>query len=191
MQWRGLRIHIIIFSLLVGIALIFGAQQLYQKYSTLRPLNTALNSNQSVESYQLSSEGKLLQISIKIRYDANLMQTYKEVQKEIAGIMGRKVFSIVLSDSRDDVLEQVWYQSQYAIYQALYQGSFQDMADVINREAQSRGAEAKIYIDQENIYLRLQHQGHTLDEVIPRSAGQVAGNVRVSNSGGGVNAQRN
>ena len=188
MQWKGLKIQIIIFSLLVGIALIFGVQRLYQKYSTEGPLNTVLNSNQSVESYQLSSKGNLLQISIKIRYDANFMQTYKEVQKEIAGVMGRKVFSIVLSDSRDDVLEQVWYQSQYAVYQALSQGSFQEMADVINREAESRGAEAKIYIDQENIYLRLQHQGHTLDEVIPRSAGQVTGNVRAPSSGGGVNA---
>lgn len=187
MQWKGLKIHLIIFSLLAGIALIFGAQYFYQKYSTQGPLNAVLSSSQSVESYQLSSENSQLRVSIKIRYDANLMQAYKEVQKDLARVMGRKSYNMVLYDSRDEVLEQVWYQSQYAIYQAQSQGSLQEMADVVNREAQARGAEAKIYIDQENIYLRLQHQGHTLDEVIPRVAGQGAGD----SSGGVVNAQRN
>lgn len=191
MQWKGLKIHVIIFSLLAGIAIIFGAQYLYQKYSTQRPLNDVLNSRQSVESYQLSSENNQLRVSIKVRYDANLMQAYKEVQKDLTGVMGRKVYNLVLIDNPDEVLEQVWYQSQYAVYQAQSQGSFQEMAEVVNREAPACGAEAKVYIDQENIYLRLQHQGHTLDEVIPRGAEQVAGDSRTTSGGGGVNAQRN
>ncbi|NLI12663.1 hypothetical protein [Pelotomaculum propionicicum] len=191
MQWKGLKINVIVFSLLAGIALIFSAQYFYQKYSTQGPLNTALNNSQTVESYQLKNENNQLLVSVKIRYDANLMQAYKEVRKELVRVIGRKAYTLSLSDSRDDVLEQVWYQSQYAVYQAQTQGSFQEMASVVNREAQARGAEAKIYVDQENIYLRLLHQGHTLDEVIPRGEGQVAGNLRTSGSGGGTNAQGN
>lgn len=187
MQWKGLKIHVIIVSLLAGIALIFGAQYFYQRYSTEAPLNAALKSSQHVESFQLSSENNQLRVDIKIHHDANLMQAYKEVQKELSRIMGRKVYSVVLTDSRDDVLEQVWYQSQYAVYQAQSQGSFQEMADVVNMEAQARGAEARVYIDQENIYLRLQHQGHTLDEVIPRGDG-AAGNSRIPSNGGSVDA---
>jgi len=191
MEWKGLKIHLIIFSLLAGIALIFGAQYFYQKYSTQRPLNDVLNSNEAVESYQLSSESNQLQVSVKVRYEANLMQAYKEVQKDLNKVMGRKVYNLSLIDDPDEVLEQVWYQSQYAIYEAQSLGGFQEMAGVVNREAQTRGAEARVYIDQENIYLRLQHQGHTLDEVIPRGAWQVAGDSRTTSGGGGVNAQRN
>lgn len=191
MQWQGLKIPVIILSLLAGIALTFGAQWLYQKYSFQGPLNTALNGNKTVESYQLSNEGRLLRVSVTINYDADLMQSYTEVRKELTQAAGKRPFLLALNDSRDDVLKQVWYNSQYAIYQAISQGSYQDMAAVVNREAMVSGAEAKIYIDQENIYLRLKHQGHTLDEVIPRGAGQVSGNVQAPAAGGVVNAQRN
>lgn len=191
MQWQGLKIPVIILSLLAGIALTFGAQWLYQKYSFQGPLNAALNENKAVESYQMSNEGRLLRVSVTINYDADLMQSYTEVRKELTQAVGKRPFRLALNDSRDDVLKQVWYNSQYAIYQAISQGSYQDMAAVVNREAQVSGAETKIYIDQENIYVRLKHQGHTLDEVIPRGTGQVSGNVQVPAAGGVVNAQRN
>lgn len=191
MQWQGLKIPVIILSLLAGIALTFGAQWLYQKYSFQGPLNAALNENKAVESYQMSNEGRLLRVSVTINYDADLMQSYTEVRKELTQAVGKRPFRLTLNDSRDDVLKQVWYNSQYAIYQAISQGSYQDMAAVVNREAQVSGVEAKIYIDQENIYVRLKYQGHTLDEVIPRGTGQVTGNVQVPAAGGVVNAQRN
>lgn len=191
MQWQGLKIPVIILSLLAGMALIFGAQWLYQKYSFQGPLNASLNGNKAVESYQMSNEGSLLRVSVTINYDADLMQSYKDVRKELTQAAGRRPFLLTLNDSRDDVLKQVWYNSQYAIYQAVSQGSYQDMAAVVNREALASGAEAKVYIDHENIYIRLKHQGHTLDEVIPRGTGQVSGNVQVPATGGGVNAQRN
>ncbi len=190
MRWQGLKIPVIIFSMLVGIAIIFGAQLLYQKYSFQEPLKAVLNKNEAVESYQVNKEGKLLQISMTIKYDADLMQTCKEVRNELTRTLGRRSFQITLSDSRDDVLNTVWYNSQYAVYQAISQGSYQDMAAVVNREAATLGAEAKIYIDQENVYFRLRHQGHTLDEVIPRD-GQVAVNVKETVAGGEVDVKRN
>lgn len=191
MQWKGLKIPVIILSLLAGMALIFGMQWLYQKYSFQEPLNAALNGNKAVESFQVSNDDRLLRVSLTINYDADLMQSYKEVRKELTRTMGRRPYHLALNDSRDDVLKQVWYNSQYAIYQAVSQGSYQDMAAVVNREALVNGAEAKIYIDEENIYLRLKHQGHTLDEVIPRGTGPIPVNVQVPAAGGGVNAQRN
>ncbi len=192
MRWQGLKIPVIIFSMLAGMAIIFGVQLLYQKYSFREPLKAVLNQNEAVESYQVSDEGKLLQISMTIKYDADLMHTHKEVHNELTRTLGKRSFQLTLSDSRDDdvVLNTVWYNSQYAVYQAISQGSYQDMAAVVNREAAALGAEAKIYIDQENVYLRIRHQGHTLDEVIPRD-GQVPVNVKETAAGGEVNAKRN
>lgn len=191
MQWQGLKVPVIILSLLAGLAIIFGAQWLYQKYSFQGPLNTALSGNKAIESYQVSNDNRILRVSITVNYDADLMESYKEVRKELNDTMGKRPFILTLKDSRDDVLKQVWYNSQYAVYQAVAQGSYQDMAAVVNREAQASGAEARINIDQENIFLRLKHQGHTLDEVIPRGAGQINGNIQTPAAGGDVNAQRN
>jgi len=191
MRWQGLKIPVIILSLLAGMAFIFGVQWLYQKYSLQEPLNAALSRNNAVESFQVNSDGRLLRVNVVLKYDADLMQAYKEVRKELAGTLGKRPFQLTLGDSRDDVLNKVWYNSQYAIYQAIEQGSYQDMAAVVHREAGATGAEAKIYIDEENIYLRLKHRGHTLDQVIPRGAGRNSGNVRAPAAGGGADAQGN
>lgn len=191
MQWQGLKVPVIILSLLAGLAIIFGSQWLYQKYSFQGPLNAALSGNKAIESYQVSNDNRILRVSMTVNYDADLMETYKGVRQELTSTMGKHPFTLTLKDSRDDVLKQVWYNSQYAIYQAVVQGSYQDMSAVVNREALASGSEARINIDQENIYLRLKHQGHILDEVIPRGAGQINGNIQAPAAGGEVNAQRN
>lgn len=190
MPWKGLKIHIIIFSLLIGIALIFGAQRMYQKYYISGPINNVLCTNQAVESYQVSSEDGTLLVSVRIKNDTGLMAPYKEIRKNLERVMGGRSFIFALNDNRDDTLDQVWYRCQYAVYQAQVQGSFVEMADIINREALVSGAKADITIDQEYIYLRLRHGDYTLDEVIPRGVYQLPENNMLV-AGGGVNDQRN
>lgn len=192
MQWKGLNITVIIISLLAGMALFFGAQLLYQKYSFQRPLNTALHENKAVESFQVIDENRVKRIVVCIRYDANLMQAYSGLQKDLEKAMYKRPFILELNDNRDETLNEVWHESQYAVYQAISQGSFQDMAAVVESMSMSRGAEAYIYIDTVNVYIRLKHQGHTLDEVIPWYSGRANGNVQASATAGGAkNAQRN
>ena len=64
MQWKGLNITVIIISLLAGMALFFGAQLLHQKYSFQRPLNTALQENKAVESFQVIDENRVKRIVV-------------------------------------------------------------------------------------------------------------------------------
>ncbi|MGI5941523.1 MAG: hypothetical protein ACOX86_04630 [Pelotomaculaceae bacterium] len=191
MQWQGLKIPLIIVSLLAGLALIFGVQWLYQKYNYQEPLNAILSQNDAIESFQIKNEGRQLQVHISIQYDQNLMQAYKEINKELTRTMGRKSFQIILEDNPDEVLNQVWYKAQYAIYQAAFQGSFQDMALAVNREALASGVATQINLDQENIYIRLKHQGHTYDEIIPLSSRQVSGTAQVPAAGGDSSVQGN
>lgn len=191
MKWQGLNIPIIIVSLLAGVALFFAGQWLYQKYSFNEPLNAALSSNQSIESFSVSSEGNVLQVDVSLKYDADMMLSYKELRKELANSMGKKNYQLNLGDSRDDVLRQVWYNSHYAVYQAAFQGNFQDMAAAVNRESRASGVDAIINIDQENIYLRLKHQGHTLDQVISLNMNQNNGIGQAPAAGGGNHDQGN
>lgn len=189
MQWQGLKIPVIIFTILVGLVVIFGVQWIYQKYSLQNPVNLLLSSNESVESYQMVQENNQVKITLDIKDDANLMQAYNEIQKQLAPKMGRRSFSLLLQDNRDDSLQKVWYNSQYAVYQAIAQGSYQNMAEKINREAGAAGAEVQVYIDEKNIYIRLKKDGRTLDEVISRNSGPCYVNAQAPFAGGETNAQ--
>jgi len=190
MQWQGLKIPVIIFSLLAGLVVIFSVQWVYQKYIFQNPINMILSGNEAVESYQISTEGKQVKITLTFKDTADLMQSYNELQKELTQKMGRRSFYFVLQDSRDNSLQQVWYNSQFAVYQAIAQGSYQSMAEEIKREAGAAGIEAKINIDEKNIYIRLKKDGRTLDEVIARDIGQPNGSVKAL-AGGGTSAQGN
>lgn len=191
MQWQGLKIPVIIFSLLLGLVIIFGIQWVYQKYSFQNPINTVLSANEAVDSFQVNTEDGVVKVTLAIKSDADLMQSYQTVLKDLSANMGRRQYYLELIDSRDDDLQQLWYKSQFAIYQAIDQGSYQSMADEVNREAGLAGAEAKIYIDQKNVYIRLIKDGRTLDEVIVRNAGQLNSNNQQSLAGGGISAQGN
>ncbi|MDD4170380.1 MAG: hypothetical protein PHD36_09055 [Desulfotomaculaceae bacterium] len=191
MQWQGLKIPVIIFSLLLGLAFIFGIQWIYQKYSFQNPLNTVLSTNEAVESFQVNTEDEVVKVTLAIKSDADLMQSYQAVQKDLSSYMGRRQYYLDLIDSRDDDLQQLWYKNQFAVYQAIDQGSYQNMASEVNREAELAGAEAKIHIDQKNVYIRLIKNGRTLDEIIARNAGQINNNQKSLAGGGNSSAQRN
>ncbi|NLJ76281.1 MAG: hypothetical protein GX325_03350 [Peptococcaceae bacterium] len=175
MPWKGLKLHIIILSLLIGIGIIFGAQQMHRKYYIERPVNNVLSADEAIESYRLENEGGTLLISVKIKGDAGLMVPYQGIRKNLEQVMGSRSYVLELDDQRDDILDRVWYKSQYAVYQAQVRGSFIEMAEIINREASMNDVEADITIDQEYIYLRLRHEDCTLDKIIPRGAGGYSG----------------
>ncbi|HOV78691.1 MAG TPA: hypothetical protein PK728_01170 [Bacillota bacterium] len=167
MQWHGLKIQIIILSLLVGIAIIFGIQRLYNKYAVQDPLNAVLSQSDAVQSFQVTREKRVIKVSVTLNYNADIMEDYNEIKNEISRALGSRPFTISLNDSRDEALKRVWYKSQYAVYQSLVQGNYRDMAEAVGREARTEGAESTVYVDRENIYIRLKHQGKTLDEIIP------------------------
>lgn len=185
MQWRGLKIPVIIAAMLAGMAVLFAIQWAFQSISFQQPLNAALHDNEAVESYQIATQGQLVKISVAFKYDADLMEAYKKVQRDVTRVMGKRQYELVITDSRDEVLKGVWYKSQFAVYQALAQGNYLDMQPIVEREAGAAGAEARIYIDQNNIYLRLRRKGHTLDQVLVRAPAQVSPGSRNPAGGGG------
>lgn len=185
MQWQGLRIPVVISALLVGFAVIFSVQFLYEKYSFQSPLNEILSTNETVESFQISTESnKQIKITLSFKETVDLMQSYNELLEELTPKMGRRSFSLDLTDNRDDGLQQVWDNSQFAVYQAIAQGSYQNMAEMIKREAAAAGAEEKISIDRKNIYIRLKKDGRTLDEVVVRNTGTSNSSVKAPLTGG-------
>ena len=191
MQWHGLKIPVIIASMLAGIALIFALQWAHQKFTLQEPLNAALRGNSAVESYRISNEGRGLKVTVAFKYDADLREAYQSTRRDIARVVGRKPCELVLQDSRDEALSSVWYESQFAVYQALARGDYRDMAAAVENNAGAAGAEARIYVDQQNLYVRLKHRGHTLDQVLSRVSGPVSGGAPAFTGGGVTNAQGN
>ena len=72
MNWYGLKIPIIIASLLAGMALFFAGQYLYQKYNYNDPLNRYLSSNQAIEEYNVTTNESMT-LGVALNHEAELM----------------------------------------------------------------------------------------------------------------------
>lgn len=169
MRWYGLRLPVIIIILLASLAILLSGQWVYRQFSLTEPLDRELKGNADIKSFQVDSRKNVLDVIVSFNDNANLMDAYQGVYGDLKKVLGDRKFHLAVQDNRDDVLKKVLYKSQFVIYQAVAQGSFQDMAGFIEREAGEANVSAEIYIDYDYIYLRMKHEGHILDQVISRN----------------------
>ncbi|MEW6424955.1 MAG: hypothetical protein AB1523_09475 [Bacillota bacterium] len=168
MQWHGLRIHIILLALVIGLGLFFGFRWLYNRFSLEEPLADALQASRAVQSFEIEKGRPVTRIVIRLAPTGNLKETYHNLYRQIQAVLGKQQFEIKLLDQRNDKLALVFYYSQFAIYEAIKRGNYREMIKFIEDEAAKAGATATVFLDQENIYVQLQDNGHYLYEIIPR-----------------------
>ena len=109
-----------------------------------------------------------LLLTVELNETSNLAGDYQELQHTVSGILGKRPFSLQLTDNRDQALQQAYYNSQFAIYEALTRGNFREMADVVHASADEAGAKVTLSLDGENIYVHMERNDRYLTEVLPR-----------------------
>ena len=169
MQWNGIKIPIVILALVVGLASFLGVQWIYNRYNYERPLTQLLGANKQVVTYQINDNGPQLEVQVKLGKVDNLQTEYSELYQSLQGIVGKKDFKIVLQDQRDETLNDIYYRTRLASFEALDRGNFLEMEAYISKLAASEGAQAWVWIDQDRLYIQLNHGNNYLYEIIPRT----------------------
>lgn len=187
MQWNGLKLPIIFLAFVFGLAIAFGGQWAYHEYSFQQPLNKVLAENKLVEEFHVDQDKPVAIVKIKLAKDTkNLMEAHQQLQELTSQVMGTKPFQLEFISNSDTSLEEIFYDSHHVIYEAQVMGNFPEVADRVQQAAHQQGAEGKVYVDQNNIYIQItKNDGHYLHKVIPRQNSEVTG------QGGGQIAQRN
>ncbi len=83
--------------------------------------------------------------------------------------MGRRSFRIVIQDQRDDTLSGIYYHARLAAFEALERGNFLEMESYISRLAVREGSRARVWLDQDRLYIQIEHGESYLYEIIPRA----------------------
>ncbi|SHE42111.1 hypothetical protein SAMN02745133_00421 [Desulforamulus putei DSM 12395] len=189
MQWHGLKLPVIFLAFVCGLALTFGGQWAYKKYNYQQPLNKVLAENKLVEDYKVEENSTKTVVKVKLSKNANnLMEAYQEINQLTGKVMGKTPYQIELVSASDPSLDQAFYESHHVIYQAQVAANFPEVASKVREAARKQGAEGKVFVDQNNIYIQMtKPDGHFLHKVIPR---QIPGEVVFWQGGAGV-AKRN
>lgn len=166
---RNLRYPVIVAILLVVLGLLFGGQWLYTKYLLERPVVDALDLPE-VESTKYAEDTNT--VTVKLKEVKNLQKTYLEIQNRLQSNKTNRNagnLRIIIVDNRSPLLEEAFYQSQFAVHQAIMQGDFiamhESIRDIASNFELDRHA---VFIDSNRIYLEFHKDGSNLYEVISR-----------------------
>lgn len=182
-NWYGFNLKIVLLAFVAGIFILFGGQWVYKSFGYNQPLIHALQEDASVQSVEIDDSSPVFRIVVHLKRTDNLMETYRALDRQVESAVGPQ-YQLVIEDERDAKLEEAYYDSQPAIYQAIMQGNFQDMKAVVEENAREAGAEARVFIDQDYVYLQMDGTDHYLAAVIPRDQ---SSKQFPAGSGGGFN----
>ena len=169
MQWHGIKIPIVILALLLGLGTLWGGQWLFNRYNYERPLSNLLGENKDVISYSINDSGPLLEVEVRLKKVESLENSYVKLRKSVEEVAGGRKIKITVKDDRDQTLEGVYQDASLAAYEALTRGNYLDMGRFIEARAAGQGAQAKVFLDGEHLYIQMQHEDKYLYEIIPRT----------------------
>jgi hypothetical protein len=182
MQWNGIKVHIVALALLVGLGVLWGGQWAYKRYNYERPLTRVLAENKDIASYKIIEEGPEPQVEVRLKQVEDLQETYLDLQQSVAQSVNGKAVKLTIQDDRDQVLEGVGDGVRLAAYEALERGNFVEMAGYIRSSAAGAGAQARVFLDGERLYIQIDHGDKYLYDIIPRTGR--TGDAASANGGG-------
>lgn len=175
MNLKNIRVTIVLISMIATLALLLGAQLLYQKYYVEEPLFKLLQETRAVINMEFNQNLTQPFMELEFAEVENLKDSYNEIAKRTEQTLGHSV-PIRIIDRRTPELVNVFDKCQFAIYEAIMNGSFTEMARVVEEQAGQAGLDRyAVYVDKDYVYLQFHKGGSYLYEVIPRDVERNAG----------------
>lgn len=171
MEFQGIRIKYVILAFLLVAALLFGGQMVYQKFGYHQPVRQLLEGYPGIASFEIDDEAAVVRIVVKLERTDNLMAAYQQLDRRLWTANSGRPYELVIEDERSPALEEALHKSELAVYQALIQGNFPEMARAVDTHAREAGAEARVFVDGRNVYIQIETADCYLMSVVPRGTG--------------------
>lgn len=187
MQLRGIRFWLVIAVCTFTLALLLGGRWFYQQRFVETNLVRELRNVPGVETVNVIEKKDYIQIRLGLGKVWDLQKTYVKIRETVSEVYDLSGVRIDIVNKPDPDLEAVWARAQFAVYQALIQGNFTEMAEVIDRQTGQAGvANSKVQMDWDNVYLQLQQGDNYSYYVIPRVGENRTATTTSGKGSGGV-----
>lgn len=167
-------------ALVITVACLFIVQAVWQSYAVDLPLDKELNAIDGVLNVTLDDNHKIndsTTIYVTLDNTANLQKTYKEISTKIEQTLKGSEYLLEIKDNRSPELEQTYYDIHYYIQKAIVDGDFPLLEAKVREKADLVGVAAKVYVDEQNIYLQLVKNDSFLYSVVTRQSDKIGGNL--------------
>jgi hypothetical protein len=170
---KGMRLTIILATLALTLAILFGVKWLYQDQALDRPLARAVGAVPGVSETVIAQRGDILQVRVKVADTPEIETLVAGLWRAIDAVEGGRKVELLISDSRNPVLQEVYYDFHFFLQEAVATGFYSELpARLAEVAATDKVARARVYVAPDYVYVQL-HQGDaSLYEIVPRDSGQ-------------------
>lgn len=165
-------------ALIITVVCLFIVQAVWQNYVVDSPLDKVLKATDGVVSVTLDDGHQISDsktIYITLGNIINLQKTYKEISTKTEQTQKNKEYTLEIKDNRSPELEQAYYEMHFYIQKAIVDGDFPLLEAKVREKADLAGVTAKVYVDEQNIYLQLAKNDHFLYSVVTRQSNKIGG----------------
>ncbi|MBE3591394.1 MAG: hypothetical protein IMW84_00350 [Thermoanaerobacter sp.] len=163
---KGIRWQIVLITFVVVLGFLFASFQLYQNKILPDKISKDVSTVKFVKMVNISIDNNEYIIRVRLGEVENLMETYKEIENKVNKYPAK--INVLLIDNPNVKLNNVYYNSQFSIYEGIQKGDYMKMYDAIKEISSKNSVISYIYIDKQNIYLDLRDGSHYLYKIIPR-----------------------
>lgn len=134
MDFKGIRISIIILSAFLALGLFMFGYSLWSESQYEQPLNEYLEENEQVKEFEILEDDKKdsYYIEIELVYHPHLNFTLVEIENEINEILEDRKWELELKNRPTNDLKNIFYKIHFVLYEAKEQGNFSEMKDEID-----------------------------------------------------------
>lgn len=137
-----------------------------------QPLLNRLSQLEAVESVELRESKGEYHVSVRLAYVADLAPVYRQIDREIAKVLGQKNYRLELLDQRDATLSEAFSVVHLALYEGERRGNFIEVSERIRTMmAGFNLPEHRLTVDGERIYFQARNGEYYLYAVIARRSG--------------------
>lgn len=170
MDLRGMRWPVLIGSVLVTFAVLFGGFALYRHQAVDGSIVRQYRNYAGVQDVVLdATAGGMMTVTVTLGPDAELAHLYQELTDTADRRIGPGRYRLVLQDTRSDAVMDAYYEMHFSLQEANATGRFTEMADTVNAIAAAAGlTRHRVDVGDDYIYVTLEKDGQYLFEVLPR-----------------------
>lgn len=170
MNLPRLRWPVVLVTLAVTLAGLFGAGRLVRSQTIDQPLMTALSGLEGLASYQVVQVGAVPEIEVRLAPGSNLREVYTEVDRQVRQILKDSPYKLTVAGTPSAELQQLAERLNLYVHEAVATGAFSAMADRIAAEAAAFGAETDLSVDDRRVYLTVRQGDACVYRVVERPA---------------------
>jgi DNA-directed RNA polymerase subunit L len=167
-------------AFIITVACLYIVQAIWLSNAVHLPLDKALNDIDGVIAVTLDDNNKISDnatIYVTLDDTSNIQKTYIEISTKIEQTLKSSEYTLEIKDNRSTELEEMYYDIHYYIQKAMVDGDFPLLDAKVREKADLAGAAAKVYVDEEHIYLQISKSDHTLYSVVSRQSSKVGGKL--------------